>query len=444
MQKKLKIAMVASCPFPANHGTPGAIRELSLFLRKQGHDIHVVTYPQYEKGLSVEGLHIHRVESTRFKDDKITIGPSKSRVVYDYLLIGKLIEVIREHDIDIIHAHNYEANIAGWVAKLVTRKPLVYNGINSMADELPTYSVLKPKWFFRFFGKCLDYTVPRMADASMVLSDELKSYLVDDMGIRARKVFVIPPGVDPALFADGNKQVIYDQLNLSPDTPIILYTGAIEGFQRVDLLVKAMGIVATSIPAARLVIACNVNNDKAKTDLMALAEKHGAKASMIIVDNVSFPQIPDFLDAATITVSPRTSCPGYPIKLLNYMAAGKPIVSFAGSAKALCHGYNGYVAQGEDINDFAAGMLLLLSNPPLATALGRRAYETISGNFDWDAIALGTIEIYRQLVEVGDIDPSRLKGVVKKSYIPEFVEGAELATTDPFLKNGVLTFPQYE
>ncbi|RDV27502.1 glycosyltransferase family 1 protein [Alteromonas aestuariivivens] len=442
MQRKLKIAMVASCPFPANHGTPGAIRELSLFLHKQGHEVHVVTYPQYEEGLTTEGLIIHRVESKRFKDDKITIGPSKSRVVYDYLLIPKLIEVIRTHDIDIIHAHNYEANIAGWVAKLFTKTPLVYNGINSMADELPTYNVLKPKWFFRAFGKLLDYIVPRMGNASMVLSDELKGYLTENMNINSDKVFVIPPGVDPSLFSHGNRQVIFDKLSLSPDTPIILYTGAIEGFQRIDLLMRAMGTVAKQMPEAKLLIAGNVKNDKAKTELLKLAEEVGAHNNVIMVENVSFPQLPDFLDAATVTVSPRTSCPGYPIKLLNYMAAGKAIVSFAGSAKALCHGYNGYVAKDEDTEDFAKGILMLLKDPQLSAVLGQRAFETIQGNFDWDAIARGTVEIYAQLVDRGQIDTARLRNVVKKSYIPEFVEVTSAGSS--FLKEGVLTFPQYD
>jgi len=39
------IAMVAACPFPANFGTPAAIREMSEELARRGHSIRVVTYP---------------------------------------------------------------------------------------------------------------------------------------------------------------------------------------------------------------------------------------------------------------------------------------------------------------------------------------------------------------------------------------------------------------
>ena len=42
--KRYSIAMIAPCPFPANYGTPGAIREMCEALSARGHRIHVVTY----------------------------------------------------------------------------------------------------------------------------------------------------------------------------------------------------------------------------------------------------------------------------------------------------------------------------------------------------------------------------------------------------------------
>ena len=36
--------MLAACPFPANHGTPGSIREMAEAVAQRGHEVHVVTY----------------------------------------------------------------------------------------------------------------------------------------------------------------------------------------------------------------------------------------------------------------------------------------------------------------------------------------------------------------------------------------------------------------
>ena len=47
--------MLVPCPFPANHGTPGAIRELCGALGERGHKVEIVTYPLCEESIPVDG-----------------------------------------------------------------------------------------------------------------------------------------------------------------------------------------------------------------------------------------------------------------------------------------------------------------------------------------------------------------------------------------------------
>jgi 1,2-diacylglycerol 3-alpha-glucosyltransferase len=441
--KKSRVVMVAACPFPANHGTPGAIRELSIYLARQGHEVHVVTYPQYEEGISVEGLHIHRVLPAS-KSGDIKIGPSLGRLVYDFFLIPKLFQVIIKHKIEIIHTHNYEATIAGAIVKFITRKPLVYTGVNSMLDELPTYDFFKSKKMARFLGKFLDYIVPRAADILMVLSDELKSYLVDDVKMDAKKIIVIPPGVELQMFEHGNGEIIRQQYNIGAE-PIVMYTGALEAFQKVDYLFYAMVNVVAQRPDVKLMIVTNINNTKAKTKYEKLAAELGIEKNLIFADCVSLGQLPDFLAAADVAVVPRTACPGYPIKLLNYMAAGKAIVTFKGSAKAICHGFNGYVAEDGDIEEFSRGIALLLNDNEIRHTIGERAKETIPTVFDWDTLAKGTALVYEKLNTSDQkyIDKQSLNVYLKKSYIPRFKN--DLTNTDPqnFLRNDPIEFPEF-
>src|SRR5215510_252756 len=107
LMRRYSIAMVAACPFPANHGTPAAIREMSEELARRGHTVRVVTYPLSEQ-IPIEGVAIDRVRQIGF-NRTITVGPSYQRLIYDFLLIFKLLKVVREYRIEIIHAHNYEA-----------------------------------------------------------------------------------------------------------------------------------------------------------------------------------------------------------------------------------------------------------------------------------------------------------------------------------------------
>jgi glycosyltransferase involved in cell wall biosynthesis len=429
--------MVAACPFPANHGTPGAIRELALHLAQQGHEVHVVTYPQYED-IPVDGLHIHRVSAPFMKPGPITIGPSFERLLYDALLIPKLVQVIKRHHIDVIHAHNYEATIAGAMAKWMTGRPLIYNGVTAMVDELPSYRFIRPDALARWIGKALDYVVPRLGDLLMVLSDELKDYLIK-IGNAERKILVVPPGVEMDWLASGEADRARGKLGLSSITPIVMYTGALESFQRIDYLLQAMALVLKQVPEAVLVMVGNIQNQKAQETHLGMAQDLGIGKQLHFVATAPINELPDYLAAANVTVVPRPSCPGYPIKLLNYMAAGKPVVSFAGSAKSLCHEYSGYIAENDDVEDLAKGIVIMLQNPDVAKIMGERARASLEGVFDWPTLAAGIAETYKQLIQ----DRKRFKRAplaryFKHSYIPILLDPQRRS---PFLRDGRLTYP---
>src|SRR5580700_3098870 len=121
--KSYSIAMVAACPFPANYGSPGAIRELCETLSEMGHAVHIVTYPDGEN-LSVGNSRLHRV-SYGGKSAGTRVGPSANKLIIDILLVLKLCQVIWKEKVQIIHAHNYEGGLAGVIAKFCTWKPLV-------------------------------------------------------------------------------------------------------------------------------------------------------------------------------------------------------------------------------------------------------------------------------------------------------------------------------
>lgn len=437
----LRVVMIAACPFPANHGTPGAIRELSETLVRLGHEVHVVTYPHGDD-TEIKGVTIHRVSAPWTRPGEITIGPSYERLVFDALLIPKLFSVIRTHRIDVIHSHNYEATIAGAFAKWLTGRPLVYNGINSMADELPSYAFFRNKKMALRLGRMLDWLVPRAADAIITLSDELKAYL-EGLGMSQERIVVMPLGVDVKLLAGGDGEKVRARFGLSHDTPIVMYTGAIEAFQRVDYLVESFSLIAAKHPHAVLMIANNIANADARAQLQAQAERLGVAGRMLFAESVSLAELPDYLAAADIAVVPRPACPGFPVKLLNYMAAGRAIASFAGSAKSICHGYSGYVARNHDAEDLAAGMSLLLSDRPLRDTLGRRAYESIDGVYDWVTIARATAMLYAQVCRPGHrVDKSALGAYLKAEYVPRLAaDGSD--DPDGFLQRGPIEYPGF-
>ena len=78
------------------------------------------------------------------------------------------------------------------------------------------------------------------------------------------------------------------------------------------------------------------------------------------------------------------------------MAAGKPIVSFAGSGAILEHGLNGWLVPGDDDVLFADAALRCLEDERLARALGAEA-QRLATEYSWDGSAALLETIYGRL-----------------------------------------------
>ena len=205
VKRKYSIAMVAACPFPANWGTPGAIRELSVTLAAQGHDVHVVTYP-YGEDLPVGNVKVSRLKYFR-KSFSLFSGPSYQKLLLDILLFFHLCKVIRREKIDVIHAHNYEGVLIGILAKFLTGRPLVYNAVSLMSNELATYDFIRPKFVAQAIARVLDWLVPKFPDYFIAVSPDLQNWLLE-AGVSPQRISMIPCGIRPEMFDHADPQYV--------------------------------------------------------------------------------------------------------------------------------------------------------------------------------------------------------------------------------------------
>ncbi|MCS6859045.1 MAG: glycosyltransferase family 4 protein [Abditibacteriales bacterium] len=399
--KGYRIAMVAACPFPANYGSAASILEMSQVLAERGHEVHVVTY---HVGLSTEGLNftVHRIPYVPTYR-KRTSGPAYQKPLLDGLLALKLIQVVRRERIDLIHAHNYEATLAAYIARRFTGRPVIYNAVTAMGHELPMHNFIRPKSLAVKVGNWLDAYVPTHADFITAVSPDLVA-LAQRQGVPAERIALIPAGVNLSDFENPDPTKIRREFRLG-DRPVVLYTGILDPFQGIENLLAAMKLVLQEIPEAVLLIVAN----SAFHRFERMARELGIHDSVIFANDPPFCDIKHYLAASQVTVVPRVECPGFPVKLLNYMAGGKASVAFAGSAKCIEHLKTGWVVPGGDIADFARGIIALLRDPALAEQLGRRAREHLKGNYEWHALAERIEQVYAKVMAQGESVPATAK-----------------------------------
>lgn len=393
--QRYSIAMVAACPFPANHGSAASIREMSDTLSDMGHDVHIVTYPMGQDDIRVRRAKVHRTDRFR-PETNARVGPSGDKLFLDAKLLRLLCRVIRREQIDIIHAHNYEGALVGIMAKWLTRRPLLYNAVNLMSDELVSYRFIRPAWLARGMARALDRFTPMFPDHVTAVSPQLKDWFINH-GVPERKVDFVPAGIEPELFDHPNPERFRARYNTSAK-PVVMYTGVLNSFQRIDYLLRAFAVVHKEQPDALLLMVSPLVSEAHESEHKHLADELGISNSISWISPHTLADLPSYLALADVTVVPRPDCPGHPVKLLNYMLAGKPIVCFAGAAKGVEHLHDALIVADHDFEAFGRAILTLLKDKVLAAELGAKARETVLMDFDWRHICQKIECIYGRLL----------------------------------------------
>src|SRR6266550_8602380 len=394
--ERYSIAMVAACAFPANHGSPASVREMSDTLSQMGHDVHIVTYSTGQKDIAVRYAKIHRTGPFR-PETNARVGPSSEKFLEDFALLRLLLRVVRRERIDVIHAHNYEAALIGVMAKWITGRPLLYNAVNLMSDELAGYNFIRPAWLAHGIAHGLDWFTPIFPDHITAVSPELRQWFLEN-GVRATKVDMVPAGIEPDLFDHPEPEKFRQQYQLD-GRPVVMYTGVLNAFQRVDYLLRAFAVALQEKPDALLLVVSPLVNSAHENEYKRLAAELGISRSIVWDAPHALADLPSYLALADVTVVPRPECPGHPVKLLNYMLAGKPVVSFAGGAKGVRHLHDAFIVPNHDYEALGRGIVTLLNDRTLAAELGANARATVLANFDWRHICAKIERIYDKLLE---------------------------------------------
>jgi glycosyltransferase involved in cell wall biosynthesis len=384
---RYRIAMIAACPMPARRGTPLRIERLTEALIARGHHVELITYHVSDDAQPL-GFPVHRIFNKRVYW-RMPAGPNLRKLaLYDPALAVKVWRVLAGSSFDVIHAHHLEGLLVALPSRLRYGVPIVYDAHTMLSSELPSYGPSFTRRIVSTVGRWFDGLLPGAADHVASVTTDIRDRLTDRHRLQPERISVVTNGVETACF----------KVDAQPRTDGItrlIYTGTLAPYQDVDLLLEAFAVAHRQRPDLRLCMA--VSSPFGPYE--ALANKLGIRDAIELIPD-SFEDLPRQLADATIAVLPRMHCDGIPQKLLNYMAAGKGIVSSAGSAKLLEAEQTGLVVANGDVNAFAAAIVRLAADPVLRERLGTAAREYVERNYSWDHAAERLERIYQRIVPV--------------------------------------------
>jgi glycosyltransferase involved in cell wall biosynthesis len=132
---------------------------------------------------------------------------------------------------------------------------------------------------------------------------------------------------EPSTNNSDNSASALNEVNMKLTAGIrfIVYAGTLESYQGIDFLIEAFKKVAAAIPDVSLLV---VGGDKKQVQFYKnLVLKNGLKDKIIFSGSLSQLQANQYLNLASVLVSPRTGGTNTPLKIYEQLASGVPLVA---------------------------------------------------------------------------------------------------------------------
>ena len=371
--------MIAPQPFFEPRGTPFSEFHRIRALTDLGHTVDLVTYP-YGQDVTMPGLRVFRCWRVPFLT-RVKIGPSLAKIPLDALLTLTAIRRAWSGHYDAVHSHE-EGGVIGVALAALMRVPHVYDMHSSLPQQLTNFAFTNSRTVRGVF-RALERLMIHRSRVVIVICPSLEETVHGiDEGAHTVLIENAPGSAEDQATPDAAAGV-RRTLGLGERTPLVLYTGTFEAYQGLDLLFDAMAVVSTSRPDARLVLAGG------KADQVAAAREQAKAAGIgditVFAGERPASEIPAYLLAADVLVSPRSRGTNTPLKIYQYLRAGKPIVA----TRLLTHTQvlddDTAVLTDASTQAFADGILAALNDPDRSAAIGASAQRLAATKYSYAA-----------------------------------------------------------
>jgi glycosyltransferase involved in cell wall biosynthesis len=221
------------------------------------------------------------------------------------------------------------------------------------------------------------------ASALVAVSDELAGWLESDPAARGR-VHVVANGVDAEIFRPDRPP----SLPAATGVFTVGFVGSLKPWHGLPVLVDAFTRLHSEDRRTRLLI---VGDGSERAALDADIRARGLGAAVVRTGAVPPHEVPGLVTSMDAAVAPYPSrSPFYfsPLKVYEYMAAGRAVVaSRIGQLEALLEGGEcGVLCPPGDPAALADALERLRGDPALRRRLGEKAREKVLREATWDAV----------------------------------------------------------
>jgi glycosyltransferase involved in cell wall biosynthesis len=269
----------------------------------------------------------------------------------DPVLLGRLVRDLRA---DVVHTHLVHADLYGGLAAKLRGARLVSTKHND--DPFRTGP-------FRYVERALT----RATDRVVAITDALRRFTVEQVGVPAAKVETIHYGLDDLPFAWGENP----PADVREDARVVLSVSRLAEQKGVDVAVRAL----PSLPADVVLVVLGEGPER--VSLEQLARELGVERRVHLLGRV--PDVAAWLRRASAYVQP-SRWEGFGLGVLEAMLASLPVVASNVSSlpELVVDGETGVLVPPDDPQALAAATAAVLDRRELGTAGRERARREFS------------------------------------------------------------------
>lgn len=304
--------------------------------------------------------------------------------MFDWRWVSRFRRLLREEHVDVIHAHEFDANVQGTFVATLSGIPLVA-------------TVHGKNYFWEKFRRRLAYRWVSRRATMVAVSENLKHFIVEKVGVQASDVRVVYNGVDvlpPCDAADIDQ--CWKELDLPAGNQIVGVVGNLYPVKGHQYLIAAIPAILAKCPKTTFVFA---GRGQLEAELKAQAHQLGVDGHVRFLGLRQ--DIPRILALLDVFVLPSLS-EGLSMAILEAMVAGKPVVAtdVGGNPELVEDGATGYLVPSQNSQALADRVIALLMDQGRSLQFGKTGQLRAQGQFSLQTMVQNYQALYDQCLEV--------------------------------------------
>lgn len=295
---------------------------------------------------------------------------------------------------DVIHGNYWLSGVAGHRLKHRLDLPLV-STFHTLARVKAEGGDLEPDWRDRAEAEVIS-----CSDAICVSCPEEERQFRRLYGDPHGVIEIVPPAVEHAFFAPGDRAGARRAVGLPVGPPVILFVGRIQPLKAPDLAIAALA--ALDRRDAMLLVVGGASGSGGAAESAAarkVAVELGVVDRVRFIDPKPHHLLSSYYRAADVVIVPSRS-ESFGLVALEAAACGIPVVASAvgGLLNVVHDGVTGFLIEGRDPARFARAVARVIDDPSGAASMGAAA-AVRARRFTWSFTAGRLRRLYGDLVE---------------------------------------------